>query len=126
MYQSTQEWEDLPVSYTQELLGKQRKADSSRKNLDVLQDLKHDEVNRNMEGSWSTLLNTLQLATNAMNYQADKMDLQLALLSTLASHVANIDGRLVELSGLIKRVQSDETNNLKKVQPCCFCAEITD
>ena len=50
---------------------------------------------------WTTLLNTLHSAVKAMQYQSDKMEIQLSLLSTMATHIIGIDVKISNLNGLI-------------------------
>lgn len=58
------------------------------------------------EKAWPIALDILHRSADAMTYQANKMDIQISLLNTLAVYVAKIDDKISNLNNLIRRAQS--------------------
>lgn len=69
--------------------------------------------------TWNSLLNTIQLDVEALQYQSEKMEIQLTLLNILAVFTAGIDEKLGNLNGLITRVQANTHFS-------CKCDQVVD
>ncbi|KAJ1170006.1 hypothetical protein NDU88_001887 [Pleurodeles waltl] len=54
---------------------------------------------------WASMLRMLQSSVEAMNFQANKIDIQINLLNTLAMYVTRIDEQISNLNNLVKRAQ---------------------
>ncbi|KAJ1131506.1 hypothetical protein NDU88_009842 [Pleurodeles waltl] len=68
------------------------------------------------DSAWPVLLRTFQTMADALSYHLDKMDVQVEILSSVATYVACIDKRIVDLNNLIKRAQ-EVTNDLLFCNP---------
>lgn len=84
--------------------------------------LKDDTRGIDHGDAWASLLKTVQLLVEALQYQTDKMDLQLSLLNTLAVYVVAIAGKLGNLNMSLQGIQ-DFTLTKHRT---CGCSPIVD
>lgn len=120
-YLTPEEWEQLVASYPAAPLGELSRGTNGAMNVNSGKD-SGKETLKVREDIWVSLLHTMQLSVNAIQYQSDKMDLQLSVLNSLSIFVANIDGKLAELNNLVRRAQAET----QLIQPNCSCITIVD
>ncbi|XP_078504126.1 uncharacterized protein LOC144762748 [Lissotriton helveticus] len=56
---------------------------------------------------WPPFLNIMETISSALSQHSEKLELQIDILQTLASHVVGIDKKILELNSFIERVQKD-------------------
>lgn len=77
--------------------------------------------------TWSeSLLRTLQQATDVLNFQSDKLDVQVDLMNLIAVHIAGINTKLDTITAQITKGNKDVQAKNKLLNLNCGCGQIID